>query len=157
MRANTRKGVHVLHVKKYIYSFVGTDNKYILIPIQVQSSDLSFSFSPPGTLWTGGTQVISATRYPGDWRDSVLLGPTYPLGTGGTRSFEPSQVPWGLAVDWRDSSLFSPQVPCGLAGPSPFSPQVPCGLVGLSHFSPPGTLGTGSSKMKNDSDWRVID
>ena len=57
--------------------------------------------SASGTLGAGWTQSCQVTRYPEDWRDSVLLGPEVPyglavlslfrppgtLGTGGTRSF----------------------------------------------------------------------
>ena len=52
---------------------------------------------PPGSLRTGGAESCQALRYPGDWRDSVLLGP---------------QVPWGLA-------RLSPFRPLGTMGTGP--------------------------------------
>ena len=46
-------------------------------------------FQAPGTLWTIGTQYFLPPRYPGHWRDSVLLAPQVPWGLVGLSPFSP--------------------------------------------------------------------
>ena len=98
------------------------------------------SFQPPDILGTGGTQVISAPKYPWD-RRYCHFSPQVPLGLEGLSHFSP-QVRLGLA----GLSHFTTQAPLGLTGLSHFSPQVSLGLAGLSHFSPQVPWGLGPPK-----------
>ena len=80
------------------------------------------SFSPPGTLGTGGTQSFQAPRYPKDWGTQFFQAPKYTLGTGGTQTLSAPRQPG----DWRDSVLFAPLVLWGLVGLKAFpSPRYP--------------------------------
>ena len=126
--------------------------------------------------------VLSATRYPWDWKDSDFFNPPGALGLVGLSPFSHQvscglvglspfslQAPYGL-VRLSPSNL---QVPRGLAGLIPFSPQVPWGLAGPSPFSlksfqpprypgdwVPGTHGTGGTQsfqpLHKHGSWCVL-
>ena len=94
------------------------------------------------TLWTGGTQSFRPPRYPGDWRDAVLLPPRYPVDWRDSVLLTPR-----YSGDCRDSDLSAPQVLCELVGLSPFnSPQGTLGTGGTQSFEPQGILGTGGTQ-----------
>ena len=80
-----------------------------------------------GTLWTRSTQSFWPSRYPEDWRDSVLLAPQVTCGAG-LSPFAPPGTLWTVGTQ----SFQPPQVPYELVGLSPFGHQVTLGLEDMA-------------------------